>query len=83
MKLQDQVYNQIQSRISRICRASYIAAPKRRDGRLKQPLTYPVEVDRLLELQQELLTHPESAERIHAEITTGEIQYKFLQQPHH
>lgn len=76
MNIQDQVCNQIQARINRICQTTYLAA--RRKRKKVYPLGYPVEVDQLLALQQELLGDPSKAESIAATITSGSIQDRFL-----
>ena len=78
MKIQDQVYNQIQSRLKRICASEYSAAPKTKRGKLKRPLQYSADVDRLIELSSAVLSATErEAEQISAEITTGNIQHAF------
>ena len=52
MKIEDQVYKLIQERLKRICFDTWTKAKKNRKGRLTGPLTYPAEVDHLIELVQ-------------------------------
>ena len=79
MKIQDQVYSLIQDRLKRICHNEWTKAKKNRKGRLISPLTYPAEVDRLIELSSEVLdADPDQAEAIASEVTTGSIQNAYL-----
>ena len=79
MTIQDQVYRQIQDRLKRICAAEYSTAKKNKRGYLKNPITYPLEVDQLIELSSSVLTASErEANEIWAKITSGAIQDKFL-----
>ena len=78
MKIQDQVYKQVQVRLDRICRDEYLKALGKRK-RLTKPLTYSSEVDTLIKYLSVLCECNENtAIEIHSEITTGEIQNKFL-----
>ncbi len=80
MQMQEQVYGAIQARLKRLCASEYRQAPKKRNGKLKAPLSYSGEVTRLLELSSKVLdSTPKAAETIMAEITTGAIQHKFLE----
>jgi hypothetical protein len=79
MKIQDQVYNLIQTRLFRLCFDTWTKAKKNRKGRLTGPLTYPAEVDRLIELSSEVLdADPDQAEAIASEVTNGSIQNAYL-----
>jgi hypothetical protein len=79
MKIQDQVYNLIQARLKRICFAQWTKAKKNRKGRLMGPLTYPADVDRLIELSSEVLdADRDQAEAIASEVTTGSIQNAYV-----
>jgi hypothetical protein len=81
MKIQDQVYNLIQARLKRICHNTWTKAKKNRKGRLMGPLTYPAEVDRLIELSSEVLdVDRDQAEAIASEVTTGSIQNAYVNQ---
>ena len=79
MKIQDQVYNLIQARLKRICFDTWTKAKKNRKGRLMGPLTYPADVDRLIELSSEVLdADRDQAEAIASEVTTGSIQNAYV-----
>ena len=79
MKIQDQVYKLIQKRLKRICFDTWTKAKKNRKGRLTGPLTYPVEVDHLIELSSKVLDmDQDQAELIASEVTTGVIQDIYL-----
>jgi hypothetical protein len=79
MKIQDQVYKLIQERLKRICFDTWTKAKKNRKGRLTGPLTYPSEVDHLIELSSKVLDmDQDQAETIATEVTTGSIQDLYL-----
>jgi len=81
MNIQDQVYKLIQARLKRICFNTWTNAKKNRKGRLMGPLTYPAEVDRLIELSSEVLdVDRDQAEAIASEVTTGSIQNAYVNQ---
>ncbi len=77
--LQEQVDNQIEMRLSAICKAEWRAVNVLPNGRYRKkfkPVTYSQTVSDLLQLRQDLYNgvDPES---ISAAINNGEIQYKF------
>lgn len=79
MKIQDQVYKLIQTRLKRLCFDTWTKAKKNRKGRLMGRLTYPAEVDRLIELSSEVLdADPDQAEAIASEVTNGSIQNAYV-----
>ena len=79
MKIQDQVYKLIQERLKRICFDTWTKAKKNRKGRLNGPLTYPAEVDHLIELSSKVLDmDQDQAEAVANEVTTGSIQHSYL-----
>jgi len=80
MSIQDQVYNQIQTRIETICMSEYSVAPKTRKGYLKRPLQYSSIVDDFVKLASAVLDMSDKdAEHVFYDITHGEIQHTFLQ----
>lgn len=79
MTIQDQIYNQIQYRLKRICAAEYNAAKKNKRGYLKRPLVYSLEVEELIKLSSLVIGASEvQAIEIWAEITSGAVQDKLL-----
>ena len=79
MNIQDQVYNLIQARLKRICFDTWTKAKKNRKGRLLGPLTYPADVDRLIELSHQILDmDQDQAEAIASEVTNGSIQNAYV-----
>ena len=80
MSIQDQVYNQLQTRIKTICMSEYNSAPKTRKGYLKKPLQYSGIVDDLVKLSSAVLDMSEKeAEYVLHDLTHGEPQHTFLQ----
>ena len=80
MSIQEQVYNQIQTRIKTICMSDYNAATKTRKGYLKRPLQYSSIVGDLVKLSSAVLDmSDEDAEHVSHDLTYGEIQHTFLQ----
>ena len=80
MSIQDQIYNQIQTRIKTICMSEYNAAPKTRKGYLKRPLQYSSIIEDLVKLASAVLDMSEKdAEHTFYDLTHGEIQHTFLQ----
>ena len=79
MKIEHQVYKLIQERLKRICFDTWTKAKKNRKGRLTGPLTYPVEVDHLIELANKVLDmDQDQVESIATEITNGSVQDLYL-----
>ena len=79
MKIQDQVYKLIQTRLKRLCFDTWTKAKKNRKGRLIGPLTYPAEVYRLIELSHQILDmDQDQAEAIASEVTSGFIQNAYV-----
>ena len=77
--INNQVYNAIEARLQRICKAEFAAAHKSVNGRLRKPLTYSQEVFTLVELLSQVVDASASeCESIMATITGGAIQDKFL-----
>ena len=78
MTAQSQVYDMIQARIARICASEYCnALGKRKRARL--PVVYSETVHDLVKLSSDVLGMSASdAEGVAAQITTGEIQERFL-----
>ena len=79
MNIQDQVYKLIQTRLKRLCFDTWTKAKKNRKGSLTGPLTYPAEVDRLIELSHQILDmDQDQAEAVASEVTTGSIQNAYV-----
>ena len=80
MSIQDQVYDQIQTRLQRICASEYNSAPKTRKGCLKKPLQYSETVEQLIKLASAVLDmSAKDSQGVSHEITHGEFQNAFLQ----
>lgn len=80
--IQDQTYKAIQSKLARLCAFEYAQAPKKKNGKLKKPLTYSADVMLLLDYSKQILNASnEDAERIMSEITQGSIEYAVLKTP--
>jgi hypothetical protein len=78
--IQEQVDSMIEARITRLSHAAWRAANILSDGRVRRkhkPFTHPQEVHDLLALRQDLYKGADP-EAIAAQVTTGEIQEKFL-----
>ena len=76
--IQEQVYDMIQSRIARICASEYKNALGKRT-RARLPIVYSETVHDLVKLSSDVLSmNASDAEGVAAQITTGEINERFL-----